>query len=69
MRRVFDGGEGATKGGIDERSRESGVWLPFEEAGLDGETGGESFSVAIFVVVVDVGFPLCENWYSLEFMV
>ena len=45
MRRVFDGGEGVTKGGRAERSRESGVWVPLDmkvEVGLpDGETGGE----------------------------
>ena len=45
MRRVFDGGEGVTKGGRAEKSRESGVCVPLDmkvEVGLpDGETGGE----------------------------
>ena len=41
MRRVFDGGDGLINGGIDERSRDSGVWVPLE-AGLElCEIGGE----------------------------
>lgn len=45
MRSVFDGGEGVTNGGRAERSRESGVWVPFDmevDVGLpDGEAGGD----------------------------
>ena len=44
---MFDGGEGVIKGGRAERSRESGVWVPFDmdvdvDVGLEGdEVGGE----------------------------
>lgn len=46
MRRVFDGGEGVIKGGREERSRERGVWVPFDmdvDGGLadDAEAGGD----------------------------
>lgn len=45
MSSVFDGGEGVISGGRAERSRERGVWGPFDmevDVGLsDGETGGE----------------------------
>lgn len=45
MRSVFDGGEGVIRGGRAERSRESGVWVPFDmdvDVGLeDEEVGGE----------------------------
>lgn len=41
MSRVFEGGDGLIKGGIDERSRDSGVCVPLD-AGLDDcEIGGE----------------------------
>lgn len=45
IRSVFDGGEGVINGGRAERSRESGVWVPFDmdvDVGLsDGEAGGD----------------------------
>lgn len=51
MSSVLDGGEGMTSGGRAERSRESGVWVPFdmgedmeEDMGLpEEEAGGEVF--------------------------
>ena len=48
MRRVFDGGEGLIKGGIADRSKDSGV-LVLWDAGLNGgdEVGGEFVSVGI----------------------
>ncbi len=49
MRRVFDGGDGLIKGGIDERSSDSGVCVPFDAGLEDCETGGESLSFAIVV--------------------
>lgn len=30
IRRVLEGGEGVMRGGTEERSRERGVWVPFE---------------------------------------
>ena len=45
MRSVFDGGEGVISGGRADRSRESGVWGPFDmevDVGLpDRERGGD----------------------------
>ena len=38
--RVFEGGEGVIRGGREDRSRESGVWLP-PDIEVDGEAGGE----------------------------
>ena len=52
MRRVFDGGDGLIRGGIDERSRESGVCVPLEAGLEDCETGGE---VLPFDMVVTLG--------------
>ena len=46
MRSVFEGGEGVMSGGRAERSRDGGVWLPFDtevDVKLAGETG-EDFS-------------------------
>lgn len=47
MRSVFDGGEGVINGGRAERSRERGVWVPFDiDVGIglpDGEAGGDLF--------------------------
>ena len=47
MRRVLDGGEGLIKGGIEERSRESGVRVPLNLGLEDCETGGEVPSFAM----------------------
>lgn len=45
MRRVFEGGEGVINGGREERSSDSGVWVPFDmeaDVGLEEEeVGGE----------------------------
>lgn len=49
MRRVLDGGEGSTRGGRVERSRES-VSLALLEVGLDdddGDVGGEASCAAM----------------------
>ena len=47
IRRVFDGGEGVTSGGRADRSRERGVWVPFDmevDIGLpEEEAGGDLF--------------------------
>lgn len=48
--RVFDGGEGWIRGGTADRSRESGVSVPFEMGLEDGEMGGEVFCWADMVV-------------------
>jgi len=40
---------GLIKGGIDERSSDSGVCVPFDAGLEDCETGGESLSFAIVV--------------------
>lgn len=51
MSNVLEGGEGVTSGGRAERSRESGVWVPFDmevDIGLpDEEAGGEVFGAGI----------------------
>lgn len=44
IRRVLEGGEGVMRGGTEERSRERGVWVPFE-ACVDGEVGREEREV------------------------
>lgn len=49
IRRVFDGGDGLIKGGMDERSRESGVRVPFDAGLEDCEIGGEERSSAMTV--------------------
>lgn len=47
MSRVFDGGDGPIRGGIEERSSVSGVPVPFND-GLDAfEGGGDTFPVTI----------------------
>ena len=47
MSRVFDGGDGLIRGGMEERSRVSGVPVPINE-GLDAfEDGGDTFPVTI----------------------
>ena len=47
MSKVFDGGEGVISEGRAERSRESGVWVPFDmevDIGLpEEEADGEVF--------------------------
>ncbi len=54
MSRVLEGGDGLIRGGIEERSRDSGVRVPLE-AGLEVcEAGGEVPSVAMDGVVVVV---------------
>ena len=41
MRSVFDGGEGVINGGRAERSRDRGVWVPFDIEVDIGEAGGD----------------------------
>lgn len=45
--RVFDGGDGCVSGGIEDRSRERGVWVPFDAGLATGEAGGESVGAGI----------------------
>lgn len=57
IRSVFEGGEGVISGGTEERSRERGVWVPFDKGGeeLEGEErGGE----LVAIVVCDGGCVL-----------
>lgn len=54
MRSVFDGGEGVTREGRDERSRESGVLEPLEAGDEVGEVGGELCS---FFMLSDAACP------------
>lgn len=49
MRSVFDGGEGETREGRDERSRERGVLEPLEAGDEIGEVGGELCSSFMFI--------------------
>ncbi len=55
IRSVLEGGEGVIRGGIEERSRESGVWVPLDsgEEELEGEERGGELA-AIFVRCLDV---------------
>ena len=55
MRSVLDGGDGVIRGGREDRSREWGVWVPFDRGEGDGEgeeMGGEM--AAIFLCRWDV---------------
>jgi len=55
MRSVLDGGDGVIRGGREDRSRERGVWVPFDRGEGDGEgeeMGGEM--AAIFLCRWDV---------------
>lgn len=50
IRSVLDGGEGVIRGGREERSRESGVRMPFdsgEEEVEDEERGGELAAIVV----------------------
>lgn len=63
MRSVFEGAEGVINGGRAERSRESGVWVPFDinvDVGLeDGEVGGE-LAWGSMIGEVWGGFMICK---------
>lgn len=63
MRRVFEGGDGWINGGIEERSRDSGVCVPLEAGLEDCETGGE---VLPFDMIVTAD-PSTSKKYSLIF--
>ncbi len=45
--RVFEGGVGCVRGGIEERSRERGVWVPFDAGLATGDAGGELVGAGI----------------------
>ena len=51
MRRVFEGGVGCCRGGIEERSIDIGVLDPFDETGRD--VGGEVSDLSVAILVVD----------------
>lgn len=52
MRRVFEGGVGCCRGGIEERSIDIGVLDPFDETGRD--VGGELSELSVVIVLVAV---------------
>lgn len=51
MRRVFEGGVGCCRGGIEERSIDIGVLDPFDETGRD--VGGEVSELSVAILVVE----------------
>lgn len=51
MRRVFEGGVGCCRGGIEERSIDIGVLDPFDETGRDA--GGELSELSVAILVVE----------------
>lgn len=65
MRRVFDGGDGLIKGGIDERSRDSGVCVPLDAGLEDCETGGE---VLPFDMIVAAKLGMLEDYLIFSFV-
>jgi len=51
IRRVFEGGVGCCRGGIEERSIDMGVLDPLDEAGR--EVGGELSALSVAILVVE----------------
>jgi hypothetical protein len=51
MRRVFEGGVGCCRGGIEVRSIDIGVLDPFDETGRD--VGGEVSELSVAILVVE----------------
>jgi len=49
IRRVFEGGVGCCRGGIEERSIDMGVLDPLDEAGR--EVGGELSALSVAILI------------------